>query len=379
MDLFLERCQTFSLPTSTSEQIRLIKDRLPMPALWMAFFGTKLKAQDYCPFHGGETGTVFCVYWSERKRCYYYYCHNAECRRQGDVIDLYIGLMKTERYRYIDGVSAAALQLLIMVEEGVFNPQLTDLEGGTITPATCCGCSSRKNEGESDLVTAMERELRTIPRDERLYQEAIQSPVPNDGVTGETALGFSVAAIATVIHCSYPGNTWLPVAKGKKEGYRSRRKEYWLANKHLCEMSFIWKCCFKKPRAIRANCLESTWMVIEFDAESVEEKEKQPVLFHYLRKEFPGLDLHLIVDTTKRSFHGWWWIEKKKQEEWFELFKMARRLGADPTTIRPELRVRLPNGWNRETDKMQRVVWISEEFDNLCNCCKTLNNEGRTK
>jgi hypothetical protein len=83
--------------------------------------------------------------------------------------------------------------------------------------------------------------------------------------------------------------------------------------------------------------------------------------------------MHLIVDSRGRSFHGWWWIEGISQERWFALFQMARRLGADPVTIRPELRVRLPNGWDWKTDKKQQVIWMSEDFAEFCTKCKTLN------
>jgi len=128
----------------------------------------------------------------------------------------------------------------------------------------------------------------------------------------------------------------------------------------LAQMSFLWCCCFKKPRALRENCLEGKWIVVEFD----KDRGYQLALLFYLQDRFQHIPLHLICDSRKRSYQGWFWVGDVTEDEWWELLKVARALGMDATRVRPEIKARLPGGfnWNKQHKGKQRIVWMSEDF-----------------
>jgi hypothetical protein len=114
-----------------------------------------------------------------------------------------------------------------------------------------------------------------------------------------------------------------------------------------------------KPNTYRVNCLHREWAVIEFDEIG---REYQASLVFYLAERFPRMPLCLIVDSGNKSYHGYFSVGDVTREEYFELFKLAKRLGCDSRMVFPEQRARMPNGWNHKEGAIQKVVWMSDQF-----------------
>ena len=253
-----------------------------------------------------------------------------------------------------------------MMQEGYFDLSITELQGlreGTSVKRT----SQNSAHGAGDpAITKMEKDLMRMDPDDKLIRKVrriIQSSV---------VVSFSARSFCRLLMESYPDDCWMMTSQKKNEKGVAKRKRDWLRDSRLEKQTFIFPIGFTDTRALRVNAMERKWGIVEFDADEEQgamevllDRKYQLSLLLDIAEKFPKMPLHLVVDSRRRSYQGWFWVGGVSQSEYFDLYRYARRLGCDPHGIRPEMRCRLPGGWNRkveERNKRQFVVWMSDEF-----------------
>jgi hypothetical protein len=279
-------------------------------------------------------------------------CQNGDCNIRGDVIDFYkrMAAWKFSQYR---SIWETAVFLREATLEGAFNLSIDELED--YYPKGRKRLTENDNAQFDDeywAITKMERELKAMQPDQALIKKVARIVKPQ-------AVGrFSVRAICAVLLEAYPDDSWM-AASEVRESYQMQRKVDWLKDSRLCDQSYLFLMCFCEKRAQRRYRLDRQWAIIEFDGIG---REYQLSLHLYVAKKFPRMPLQLVVDSQNKSLQAYYKLAGIARQEYFELFKLAKQLGCDPQTIRPELRCRMPNGWNHKTGSKQKIVWMSEKF-----------------
>jgi hypothetical protein len=328
-----------------------------MPAVLVAF-GMKAARTQSCPNpkhpnEGGWWGTVFCVFRHSTKGKWMFKCQNVDCNIRGDVIDFYKRMARWHFHKYRD-VGQTARFLHKAVLEGVFDLSINQLED--YGPR---GTEKRRADGAQQFdedyraITKMERKLDAIKPNQYLIN-SIAKEIPKEN----QRFVFSVAKLCRVLLEAYPDDSWMAASK-TREWIAIQRKVDWLRNRRLCEQSYLFPMSFSEPQARRIYCLERQWAIIEFDGI---DRKYQLSLHLYLAEKFPEMPLHLVVDSQGKSYHAYFEVAGVPREKYFELFKLARQLGCDYRLIRPEMRCRMPNGWNHKTESKQKIVWMSEKL-----------------
>jgi hypothetical protein len=96
------------------------------------------------------------------------------------------------------------------------------------------------------------------------------------------------------------------------------------------------------------------WLVIEGDTGT---REQQFWIHRRLAKRFGNLGC--VCYSGGKSLHGWFFVEGWTEEECFELYAEAMKLGInDLNTWKVCQPVRLPNAMNKKTLRKQQIyVW----------------------
>lgn len=126
----------------------------------------------------------------------------------------------------------------------------------------------------------------------------------------------------------------------------------WLASKQFSG-EFCSHCTFKPGTFSRSNDAveRRKFFVVESDTLG---RNDIGAVFRWL--EANGLRLRAIVDSGKRSLHGWFdYPGNRHLDEWLA---MLGGLKCDPATTRPSQPVRLPGIVRGSTKKLQRLLYI---------------------
>lgn len=70
-----------------------------------------------------------------------------------------------------------------------------------------------------------------------------------------------------------------------------------------------------------------------------------------------GWKLVCVVFSGNKSYHAWFVAARKSEQECFEFYSIARKLGASMDGWNPEQYTRLPGGTNQDTNEKQRLIY----------------------
>lgn len=103
------------------------------------------------------------------------------------------------------------------------------------------------------------------------------------------------------------------------------------------------------------NVSKEFYQVVEFDHDTIRD---QWVLLGFLDSKVP---LAMVTYSGNKSLHGWFPIFHLGHRSVKNFFRLATQLGADRMLWISSQYVRMPGGWNRETDRRQEVLYWNEE------------------
>lgn len=407
----IERCQQLSKLGNTHQFLSALASLVSIPAVAKYLDGIEPSEYSRCFNHKGQSRTVLHIYQTETCPVpldNYFYCMDAECRAsngkrtQGDVTEYYTMRVNQKQHTF-DTQRQAGQNLLQKVVEGLIDVSVTrcrdgksesesDSESeGAFSPTTTEYCEEIRLQG---------RVLRSIKIDPEVLQQAERYKEP----PREDLLWVPSSTIVKVLIRDHPvDSSYVRFSmRAEYDGGHPFLVRDWLATeryqRNCHKWAFLFPNCFIAPRAIRPNALPSRWLVLEKDEQIIDpktgldideriwkpEKEKQPGLYHWLSTQRIAtsnkITLEMIFDSGRRSYHSFWDRGTATDEQVFEFFKVARLLGIDPVTIRPELRVRMPNGTRFVKTLVdgkemflkvrQAVVWMSDRFKWFCNNTK---------
>jgi hypothetical protein len=100
------------------------------------------------------------------------------------------------------------------------------------------------------------------------------------------------------------------------------------------------------------NTQPRCYVVLDFDQGTHDE---QTGLLAYLSQRGP---LVMVVDSGGKSLHAWFSARGASEAELVSFFRLACRLGADPSKWPLNGYVRLPGGYRNEKKKRQRIIYF---------------------
>ena len=116
--------------------------------------------------------------------------------------------------------------------------------------------------------------------------------------------------------------------------------------------------------AVSERCLANTgkrrFLVTEFDLGPDTLDIQANLIWHLKELEMP---LSLVLWSGSKSLHAWWFVEGQSEDpddgtSLFHFFRYATHLGADRVTWLRCQFVRLPEGWNKRTQRRQTVHYF---------------------
>ena len=266
-----------------------------------------------------------------------FYCNNPECGVKGDVIQFWFELLKPAGlYRADWSLLRAAGDLIERVESGEIDVSIREFDDDL--PASRSH-GQRRAKGESYI-----SKLRLIKREVKVIgSEALPRPVRIS--VREVVLGL------------FPENRLLMITP-KREWHDIKLRNEWLkeyvtVRPRVPERSFVSQNYLSRADL---NCfyegmegVERRWLVIEGDSGTLEQQ-------WWIHKQ---LSPACLCWSGGKSLHGGTLVEGWTEEQCFDLYAQAIRLGiTDCNTWKRPQPVRLPAGWNCKTMHKQNVlVW----------------------
>jgi hypothetical protein len=101
--------------------------------------------------------------------------------------------------------------------------------------------------------------------------------------------------------------------------------------------------------------LPAEYIVIEGDRFPLQEQIER----HHKLDGYKGFKLVLLCWSGKKSIHGWYKGESTDVDYSYEIAKKAVYLGFDCCSLNNWQPIRLPGGWNSETNNRQSIIEIN--------------------
>jgi hypothetical protein len=111
----------------------------------------------------------------------------------------------------------------------------------------------------------------------------------------------------------------------------------------------------RSERAL-SNVGPRRYLILDFDSGS---RDEQAAIIWYLRQQWQKqhVPLVMVLDSGRRSLHGWFDVRHLEEPEIWKLCRQAYRLRADDATFGKSQLVRVPGALRPDTGKLQRVYY----------------------
>ena len=108
-----------------------------------------------------------------------------------------------------------------------------------------------------------------------------------------------------------------------------------------------------------SNVGKRRYLVLDFDEGT---KDEHVAILGYLRQQWQKhqVPLVMVMDSGRRSLHGWFDVRHLDEPEIWTLCRQAYRLGADQATFGKQQLVRVPGAIRPKGNKRQQVYYFSE-------------------
>ncbi len=270
---------------------------------------------------------------------WFFKCKDVECGIKGDVVEMWFLMVSLSGFAPpCWNREQACGDLLARVERGMIDLSINELtethHGAHYPPAP-------KDEWQSRL--------------EAMVREA--GPPVFQGEASLPQRGVQIS-IKQAVRRLFPDDGLLLITpKVEWQSHNIFMRDVWLSSRYreACQCSYMSSNYLSRAdmNCSRAGMegIKRRWLVLEDDQLSL---EQQMWVHRGLGKRYR---LCCVCFSGGKSLHGWYLVEGMSEEQCFELYVEAIRLGIRETnTWRISQPVRLPGGWNSVTQKKQRIL-----------------------
>jgi len=161
-------------------------------------------------------------------------------------------------------------------------------------------------------------------------------------------------SINQVLDDLYEDDPYLCIAENVFDTHVKRKSEW--KKMDLTKYQFLLPNPLKDSSSRRSdNIAEVRYLTYECDQMGRNWDAQSACLIKLAKMVF----LKCATFSGGKSIHGLYRVRGYSSEHIERFLELAHRLGGDPATLKPQQLVRLPNGWRKDTNKPQKILYYA--------------------